>query len=545
MQIGRGKSGKCGVMSFQKLLLKHKGKVCILFLLIGVAAAANIYAGYKLSLWYDVISSPNMKTAITYTIHLIMLWVISSGMAYFSHWYEAVFLETIHNDLKGEMINTISEMDCETFENKEPGEYASWLTNDMNQIEAKCMIPFFNACESFCTVLFCIAALKSMHVYILLACAVSSVILYFVPKFFEKGIEKSTKAISNAGERFSQKIYDTISGFLAFVTTNHRDIFKKQNKQSSESLEHEKKILTQKIAKMDALSTIIFRILENMISGLTAVMVFLDMVGLGALFAIGNLGNRFLNGIHVFFANIVLLRSSSRLFEKFELPIVAESKKDCLGIKDQIKVENLSITYGKNQIMKNGNFLFECHKKYAIIGESGCGKSSLVKSIVGLHSHDSGKIYFDGIDKEEYSKSSVFNQIAYISQDPYIFNDSIRFNLTFGKSGFTEEEIRDVIRSVNLEEFVKNQPQNMDTVLNDNGRNISGGEKQRLAIARALLLKRKIWIIDEGTSALDEENVKRIEKLLLENSDYTVILITHHMRKEAEKYFDAVYCLNM
>ena len=136
----------------------------------------------------------------------------------------------------------------------------------------------------------------------------------------------------------------------------------------------------------------------------------------------------------------------------------------------------------------------------------------VVKAVVGLHEQYSGNILFDGVNKEVYNKDSIFRQIAYIGQDVYIFNDTIRFNLTLGRTVDADEMIN-VLKKVNLDVFINGQEKQLDTVLGDNGKNISGGQKQRIAIARSLLQQKKIFIVDEGTSALDEKNAEMIEKL--------------------------------
>lgn len=190
-------------------------------------------------------------------------------------------------------------------------------------------------------------------------------------------------------------------------------------------------------------------------------------------------------------------------------------------------------------MLDHQNYCFEIGKKYAIIGESGVGKSSMIKAMIGINDNYTGEILFDGISKEAYNKDSIFQQIAYISQDAYIFNDTIRFNLTLGDSGYTDVQLKDVLNMVNLGEFLTEKG-GLDAMLGDNGKNISGGQKQRLAIARSLLQKKRIFVVDEGTSALDIKNVAIIERLLLETEEYTTILITHNMKENTQKYYDQV-----
>lgn len=525
-------------MNLYQVLGKKKKETVFLVMLIAVSASVNIYVGYKLTLLYDIIASANIRTAVSYSTYLILLWIFSSIVTYFQQRYRAYVLKVFNNEVKGRMIRCISKMDYTVYSEKEPGEYASWLTNDIHQMEEKCFDAFFGVCESVCIILCSVVALGSMHPLILTACVGSTAILYFVPRFFQKSIEKSTMKISRMNEKFSQKIYDTLSGMAVFISENARGNFVYGNEKLSMELEEEKERLTNRIAKMGMYSTSVFRVLENLITCFSAVLAFLHMVSAGIVFSVSCISNRFLNGINCFFAYLVILRSSASLFQKYPEESVEDDREDCPKIQKAITLEALGITYGEKQILQDQNYCFVSGKKYAITGESGCGKSSLVKAVVGLHEQYSGNILFDGVNKEVCNKDSIFRQIAYIGQDVYIFNDTIRFNLTLGRTVDADEMIN-VLKKVNLD-VLNGQEKQLDTILGDNGKNISGGQKQRIAIARSLLQQKKIFIVDEGTSALDEKNAEMIEKLLLGNPEYTVLFITHHVRKSTEKYFDQI-----
>lgn len=526
-------------MSLKKLLGKHKKKTAILILLIVVAAGADIYAGYTLEWYYDIITASNIRTAFEFSVYMILIRIFSVVMAYFADRYKAGVRECFNNEIKRNLINSLAHMEYQKYEEKEPGEYASWMTNDIHQIEEKCFLSFFTICEAVSTVIFSIVALFYMHPLILAASIVSTIILYFVPKFFEKSITESMLNISEINGKFSQKIHDTLAGFQAFVSGHRREQFIQLNDQTSVELEKEKKTLLRRSAKMEMYSVAIFRILEGATCCLTAVLAFLGTVSVGAVFSVANISNRFLNGVNNIFSNGVMLKSGDKIFEKFPVELEEDRRKECPMIRDSIDVKNLQIAYGNHVILEDQNYHFEIGKKYALIGESGVGKSSLIKAMIGLNDHYTGEICFDGVNKEVYNRDSIFQQIAYISQDVHIFNDTIRFNLTLGSDIYTEADLFHVMEIVNLTEFLEEKG-GLDAMLGDNGKNISGGQKQRISIARALLQKKTIFIVDEGTSALDGKNVEIIEDVLLKTKGYTTILITHNMREKTKSYYDQI-----
>ncbi|EAL6837753.1 ABC transporter ATP-binding protein, partial [Campylobacter jejuni] len=184
---------------------------------------------------------------------------------------------------------------------------------------------------------------------------------------------------------------------------------------------------------------------------------------------------------------------------------------------------------GKKYLFKNLNLNIKKGEKIAFIGESGCGKSTLVDLIIGLLKPKEGQIL---IDKQELNASNAKNyrqKIGYIPQNIYLFNDSIAKNITFGDA-VDEEKLNKVIKQANLEHFIKNLPQGVQTKVGDGGSNLSGGQKQRIAIARALYLEPEILVLDEATSALDTQSEAKImDEIYKISKDKTMIIIAHRL----------------
>jgi len=154
-----------------------------------------------------------------------------------------------------------------------------------------------------------------------------------------------------------------------------------------------------------------------------------------------------------------------------------------------------------------------------------------------------GTIRFDGRDMREYTPEQLQQQMSYIEQDVFLFNTSIRENITLGED-FNDQQMKKALRDSALAGDLAIMPQGLDTLVGEEGRNLSGGQKQRVAIARALIHNRNILLVDEGTSALDQKNADIVEKNLLANPDLTLILISHHLSDERKAQFDHVYELS-
>jgi subfamily B ATP-binding cassette protein MsbA len=173
---------------------------------------------------------------------------------------------------------------------------------------------------------------------------------------------------------------------------------------------------------------------------------------------------------------------------------------------------------------------FEAGKRYALVGHSGSGKSSLLSLILRFYDVDSGRIEVDGLDIRDYTQQSLRDQIGLVSQDTFLFHDTIEANIRFGLLGADREQIERAARLAHAHEFILAQPQGYETVLGDKGCTLSGGQQQRLSIARAILRDAPILFLDEATSALDSESERAIQSALAELSKgKTVVSIAHRL----------------
>ena len=203
-------------------------------------------------------------------------------------------------------------------------------------------------------------------------------------------------------------------------------------------------------------------------------------------------------------------------------------------LKESYSFENVNYQYPatKVNVLKGITLKFKAGKITAIVGASGSGKSTLIDLLPRLRMPSSGSIKFDNVNIEKYSLKSLREIISYVPQSPQIFNGRVKAHILYGKKDATDEEILEAVRLADAEKFINQLPQGFDTILGDDAIKLSGGQRQRLDLARALISKASILVLDEPTSNLDAESAHMFKKTLAminKNTRVTIIIVAHRL----------------
>jgi subfamily B ATP-binding cassette protein MsbA len=247
--------------------------------------------------------------------------------------------------------------------------------------------------------------------------------------------------------------------------------------------------------------------------------------------------NRFKLGVST---STTSLEDIEQILDKSDIFNVPSGVEEFTGLKNAIEFKDLSFRYsGGSYILENINFSIEKKSMVAIVGPSGSGKSTLVNLLLRFYDVPEGAIWIDGKDIRCYNMTSLRQQMAFVSQDVLLFNQTIRHNITYGAGpDFSEASLHDLMQKVHLHDFIETMPHQYDTLVGERGARLSGGERQRLAIARAIIRDSDILIMDEATSALDSQTEARMtEGILAMSKEKTMIIIAHRLStiKKADK----------
>ena len=221
----------------------------------------------------------------------------------------------------------------------------------------------------------------------------------------------------------------------------------------------------------------------------------------------------------------------NELYDQTKFPMEKFGNKTIGNVIGNVEFKNINFEYVENTpVLNNLSFKIKANSLTSFVGESGSGKSTIIALLNKLYTAQSGDILIDNINIHELSQDSLRNNVCIVSQSPYIFNMTLKENLLLAKQDATDEEIDKVLKDAELYDFIQTLPNKIDSKLGENGVIFSGGQKQRLAIARALLKNTKIIVLDEATSALDNINQTKIKNVIKKlSTKHTIIMIAHRL----------------
>lgn len=522
-------------------LKKHwKGNTLVCLSRI-LGSALEVGQNLLLIILFQSVVDGQMDAFLIYALTLLAVCTAQVVWGHFTTWLTSRAKMAMNDHYRADLGATLLAMDHATFHSRDRGEYLSWYTNDVNQISSLAWDSVFGLVEVGFQVLFSAAALAMMHWSLLLASLVVTFVTFLAPKFLGKGVEAVSQACTAQQAQATGRIKDLLSGLDVLVSFGRRSRFVEENNAASHQMEQPKHNLTCKqdlAGRQIGMVSVVCQLSLLLLIGL------LSLNGLlveAALTGGTNLAGAVSGGLSSIGQYRVSLRASRPYFEK----VTHHSQDEEPAAKPRqlpqgITMEDIRFSYGEKPVLRKANFRFEKGGKYALTGPSGCGKSTVLKLLLGWLPDYEGTITFGETDARTIPQDALLASMSYIEQDVFLFNSTIRDNITLGEN-FSQEQLEKAIRGSALDGDLKHMPQGLDTPVGEDGSALSGGQKQRIAIARALLHDRSILLVDEGTSALDEHNADIVEKSLLANPDLTLILVSHHLSQERKAQFTQVY----
>ena len=476
---------------------------------------------------------------IVVALMILLAVILKNFFTYIAEWVKSHIVSKVNLSLKTKLMNKFLKRDTLFFEKSSIGDLnftlglSSSFGNIISGFHGILQNLFF--CISYAAVMVFIS--PKITVFIILTFLPSYYFLKLLSKIIKKLSQKSIKLNSKIS-RYTFEILSSIRLIKLYNTEEKEDEKFKDLNEKSRKLNFTiglKRSLAGKIQEPLLVASVIllagisfFFFLDNTKGGIAGFMAFFVIL------------KRFEFPAQDLIKEITMLPTKTPSLEKLisgfkEEPwmIIKSGNKEFKNLKKEIQFKNVSFKYIKDQetVLKNINLKIKKGEMTALVGSTGAGKSTIANLIPRIFDCKKGKIIIDGINVRDYDINSLRKNIAFVSQDSEILNTTIRDNICYGiERKVTNKELKSVIKKTALEDFVKKLPKKLNTILGERGIDVSGGEKQRISIARALIKDPDILILDEATSALDTVTERKIQRSIEHAlKGRTVLAIAHRL----------------
>ena len=527
-----------------KQLIKNHQKAFYAFMIFNILVPlSNIAFAYSIKGIIDSGMSKNKEDLTQAILVGAGVIFIYAGLNFISFQLRNKLVRKIMSGYKNKVFQSILDRDYREFSKETSGKFISILTEHMKKIEQDYLHQYFNISKNLSLMIFSLIAMFIGNWFLTLLVIIVSIIAMLISGFIGKKSAFIQNRVMIAEQTYLAKIKDIIAGFLVIKSFNVKEAIYQDYSYVSENLEE---IYFTK-GKFDVLSNVISQ-LSGMIVFLVAFgggmyLVFNGYTSIGSVTAIVQLVNFVVMPVNEVGLGITKFREGQVTLEAFEVQDVPEFQtgKTKEYFNEVITFSNVDFSYPNTEgrIFNHLSVKIQKGEKIAIVGRSGSGKSTLLNLLLRFYEVTSGHILIDNQDLQDISIESLYNLMTVVQQDVYIFDDTLKANITLNQS-FTEYDIKQAVQQSGLESYVLENELGLQVLCGENGSNLSGGQKQRVSIARALIRKTPILLLDEATSSLDNQVTTEIENSILKIQDLTALVVTHKLNELILKKYDRI-----
>ena len=527
-----------------KQLIENYQKTFYAFMIFNILVPlTNIAFAYSIKGIIDSGMSQNREALTQAVLVGAAVIFIYAGLNFISLRLRNNLVRQIMSSYKNKVFQSILDRDYRDFSKEKSGKFISVLTENMKKIEQDYLHQYFNISKNLSLMIFSLLAMFIGNWFLTLLVIIASIIPMMISGFIGQKSASLQNSAMIADQKYLAKVKDILAGFLVIKSFNVKDAIFEDYSHESEKLDEIYFIKGK------------FDVLANVISQLSGMIVFLVAFGggmylvfngsttIGSVTAIVQLVNFVVMPLNEVGMGISKFREGQATLNAFEV-------KDVTGLQtgetkeyfdDVISFSNIDFSYPNTEekIFNHLSLKIQKGEKIAIVGMSGSGKSTLLNLLLRFYDVTSGHILIDNQDIQAISAESLYNLMTIVQQNVYIFDDTLRANITLNQS-FTDEEIKQAVQQSGLESYVLENESGLQTLCGENGSNLSGGQKQRVSIARALIRKTPILLLDEATSSLDNQVTTEIESSILDIQNLTALVVTHKLNENILKKYDRI-----
>lgn len=447
----------------------------------------------------------------------------------------------IMNKMRCELFEHLQLMSAEFHNNNRSGSLVTRVNSDVEQVHEFIWGVVTNIWIDGITIIIYIVLLCRINVFLtIVACFALPVSVIATKRIRERISQNSRKARKGLSD-ISGYMQERMSGFSVVKLFGMEKFENDKFKEYSDKIYKYNRNTNRFFSLGEAITSSFSEVICSVVVCLSAIFIVKDKMTIGEMIIFETYIAYFITPIKRFAElNVTYSKSIAgieRVFDIFDIKPEIHEKENALifsGKEDvRIAFQNVNFRYDKTAseyILKDISFSIEPEEKVALIGSSGCGKSTIINLFARFYDIDSGKISFGNRDLYDYSMASIYNQMGIVFQETILFSGTIEENVRYGKINATIQELERAAEAANATDFIKNFPDGWNTMIGERGTGLSGGQKQRISIARVFLKNPKLLILDEATSALDSESEAQVQDAL-DNlmKKRTTIIIAHRL----------------
>ena len=526
-----------------QLYYKNRINFIVTIILTIAMSSLNLMISWLIQQIMDCTANQDMQALVRsawIVIIVVVIYTIANVM------YRAVyprFLQRAMQQYRDYAFSRLTQKSLRSFSKEGTALYVSALTNDCTSIENNYLAATFTLIE----LLFCFLGALIMMLYYSPVMLVLAVALSFLPVAVSmtagNRLTEQEKEISKKNERFVSIVNELLSGFPVIKSfraeTQASRLFSQRNEQAEEAKKNKRR--TEQLISLLANDAGIIAQMGIFLAG-AWLAISGKGVTAGVVIVFVQLMNYILNPI----SQVPLLWSNrkaaialmEKLSDALSENVREEGREKLNGFSEKIEVKDLTYGYEpESPVLKDLDVQFDAGKSYAIVGGSGSGKSTLLNLLMGSSSNYQGEICIDGVSIKNIESESLYQLMTSVQQNVFVFNDTIRNNVTMFHE-FPDKEVTLALERSGLSEFIEKRGE--EFACGENGANLSGGERQRISIARALLRKSPILLVDEATAALDAATARAVSFSILNLVGMTRIVVTHRLEEAILRRYDKI-----
>lgn len=535
---------------FGSYLGKHKGQLMLALLFMIIVALANITAPYLSKIAIDdYIVKKNLAglnlVLLAYVAVYVIFWGASYAGSYISHKLGHRMIADVRRDLYARIV----DLPLSFFNSNRTGEIMSRLTGDVNNLAELITSGITSFVGDFLTIIGVSVIMFVMNAKLAAIVLAIIPVIFFGITYIGRFMRKAYSSIREMSGKMNAGIEENLAGIRVVKSmsreSDNKDSFEKLNMDTFKA-QIKASGTTSLIFPFMSFTSAISMALTILFGGLMIINGE-SAVTVGVIMAFISYTNRFfiplrnISQVYGVYQNAAA--SAERIHEYMKIPITIQSPEQPVTLnsplKGEISFEKVEFGYDKNKkILNEFDLKLPAGQVTAIVGPTGAGKTTLVRLIPRLYDVLDGAVKIDGINVRDMDIKDIRNNVMLVSQEVFLFDDTIRENIRYGKLGASDEEVEQAATLAWADEFIKRLPQGYDSQVGEGGGLLSGGQRQLIAFARAILADKSILILDEATSSVDASTEVMIQKAL-DNliKGRTVLIIAHRFTtlRRAEK----------